>query len=101
MPWIAPHKVASNLGVETLPKSSKVCRRLYRAMIWSKEMDDERCLVRTDPWSVLHPEEILQAGRNPRWPTFLVVNLRLTSILEANVEGGNLVEEFRVYLLFQ
>ena len=60
MPWITPHKFASNLRVETLPKSSKVCRRLYRAMIWSQEMNNERCFVRADLWSVLHSEEILR-----------------------------------------
>ena len=59
---IAAHQFSSNLWIETLPKSREVRCSLDRAMIWGEQMDDERCLIRADPGSVEHPEEILKAG---------------------------------------
>ena len=59
---ITAHEFPSNLWVKALPESGKVCCCLYRAMVWSEKMDDERCVVRTDPWSFLHPEETLHPG---------------------------------------
>ena len=74
---------------------------MHRAMIGRKQMDDERRLIRTDPRRLRHPEEVLQARRNPRWSSRLVVDLRLTSISQTNAERSNLVEESGVHLLFK
>jgi len=59
---ISAHQFSSNLRVEALPKSSEVRCNLDCAMIWSEQMDDERCVIRANPGSVEHPEEILKAG---------------------------------------
>jgi hypothetical protein len=59
---ITAHQFSSYLRVEALPESREVRCGLNRAMIWSEQMDDERCLIRTNPGSVEHPEEILKAG---------------------------------------
>lgn len=81
---IASHQFSSNLRVEALPKSREVRSRLDGAMIWSEQMDDERCPIRANPRSVEHPEEILKAGRDPRWSALVVMNFSLTSIPKAN-----------------
>ena len=101
MPGIAAHQFSPNLRVKALPESSKVRSRLYRAMIRSQQMDDERCLVRPDPRGILHSEEILETGGDPRRFSRLVVDLRVTSISEANAQRGDLIEESGIQSLFQ
>src|ERR1700733_14831052 len=90
---IAAHQFSSNLRVEALPESSQVRGRLHRAMIRSQQMDDERRFGRPDPRGVLHSEEILKTGGDPRRFSRFVMDLRMTSISEANSLRGDLTEE--------
>jgi hypothetical protein len=59
---ITTHQFSSNLRIEALPKTREVRCSLDRAMIWGEQMNNERCLIRANPGSVEHPEEILKAG---------------------------------------
>ncbi len=64
-------------------------------------MNDERSSIRSNARGVLHPEEVLQTGRDPGWPILLVVHLRLAAIPEPDTGGSDFMEHFDVQLRFE